>query len=328
MFVGSRTRLPFLLLIGLAGCRSTEDAPVNHEQEQTSAPSGPSASVTKGAGPASPGAATPTADAGTVEPAPTLQFADGPATSVVTNETIVVDGNTRKYVLAVPDTYTAEKLYRLIVVFHSASHSGVTYKTKYPIDTKSGGAAIVAFASSRSFGWDLYTPYASNEDNHFVEQLITHLKGKFTISPQHVFGDGHSSGAFLLNQLACRRSTLFRAISSDMGGAPDEPEDPKASTWPGTSYVKCDGQTGGVPALVIHGTADTQVSWQSGDYTATYWASLNGCADSRSATTPSPCVQHDGCPADKPVVFCLVQGLGHQIWSRAAETSWAFIKAF
>jgi hypothetical protein len=71
----------------------------------------------------------------------------------------------------------------------------------------------------------------------------------------------------------------------------------------------------------------------------------NGCADNAAdcssssnsllippatpttATTPSPCVTSTGCPAGYPVILCEIPGMGHQIWSEAPTTIWAFFAA-
>ena len=82
-----------------------------------------------------------------------------------------------------------------------------------------------------------------------------------------------------------------------------------------------------VPAFITHGLSDPAVEPASGDFSASYWAYVNGCQDSRAATTPSPCMAHAGCPADKPVVYCPISGNGHGIWKDGAKESWAFFKA-
>ena len=74
---------------------------------------------------------------------------------------------------------------------------------------------------------------------------------------KNVFALGMSSGAFMANQMACRKPALFRGIVSHSGGSPDEPQSSHGS-W-GGDFVQCNGQTSGVAAMIIHGTADTTV---------------------------------------------------------------------
>ena len=80
----------------------------------------------------------------------------------------------------------------------------------------------------------------------------------------------------------------------------------------------------GKAVLIVHGTDDNVVAYPSGEYEADYWSYVNGCAESRAATTPAPCQRQSQCPSDKPVVFCGIAGLGHALWQEAAKTDWAF----
>jgi polyhydroxybutyrate depolymerase len=244
-----------------------------------------------------------------------------------TEETLDVGGTARKYVLAVPKNYDDKRPYPLVLVFHGDGGTGPGMRQAHLFDAYSSEDAIVAYPTGQNQAWDIYSPTASNADIQFIEKLVTTLQAKYTMDPQRVFATGYSSGAFFINKVACRKTGYFRAIVPYAGGAPDEPNDPEAGIWP-FEYTKCAGQTGGVAAMVVHGAADTEVTPDSGDFTATYWAAVNECSESRSDTKPSPCVKYDGCPKDKPVLFCLIPGLGHSIWDQGAKEAWSFMKQF
>lgn len=248
----------------------------------------------------------------------------------LSNESVQAMGQTRTFVLAVPKNYDAARKYPLIMVFHGDGGSGTVVRSQFPIDTESGYDAIVAYPNSNGgASWDLYTPEASNADDAFVSAIVTSLAARFSVDTTHVFGSGYSAGAFFIEQLACRRTGFFRGIAANSGGAPSEPIDPAASYWK-PDYTKCAHQTGGVPALIFHGTADDIVATSSGDFSAQYWAYLDGCDESpdhRIATSPSPCKKHAACPVDKPVIYCEIPNLGHVIWSQAVKTSWAFFQS-
>jgi hypothetical protein len=55
---------------------------------------------------------------------------------------------------------------------------------------------------------------------------------------------------------------------------------------------------------------------------------VNGCGTSRTPSAANPaCYTTDGCPATKPVVYCLAPGVVHYpIWNQAVNVSWAFFK--
>ena len=89
-------------------------------------------------------------------------------------------------------------------------------------------------------------------------------------------------------------------------------------------YV-CPG--GPVAILVTHGADDGEVVPESGEFTKTCYATTNGCGGSTSPTTPAPCETYDGCPADKPVKWCLIPGQGHGPWPNAVAEAWAFFQS-
>jgi polyhydroxybutyrate depolymerase len=268
-------------------------------------------------------------DSITVTPAP----ADGtpPGTAVVvTSETVQVWGSARTYVMVAPQDVVPSKAYPLVFVFHGDGGNGTGMRDWIKLDAESGANAIVVYPDGKNATWDLYTPEGSNEDNAFVDAILAAVKAKYSIDAARVFGSGYSSGAFFINQLACRRSGFFRAIAPNAGGAPQEPSDPAAESWSGTSYTKCANQTHGLAAIVMHGNDDYAVGPGSGTYDARYWAYVNGCDDSedtRTPTTPSPCVEHAGCPNDKRVLYCEIAGIGHGIWSESGKATWAFFSA-
>lgn len=245
----------------------------------------------------------------------------------VTSETLDVEGTTRAYTLGVPKSYDQARAYPLVLVFHGDGGDGPGMRKAHPIDVYSGDDAIIAWPTGIDQGWNIYEPSSTNKDMKFVDALVAALSAKLKIDAKRVFGVGYSSGGYLINQIACRKNGFLRGIVVHAGGAPNEPDDPAAGTWP-TGYTKCAGQLaapeGGVATMAVHGENDSP---EGGEFIATYWASLNGCQDTRSPTTPSPCEKHEGCPKDKPVVWCKIPGLGHSVWENGVKEGWAFIKS-
>lgn len=282
-----------------------------------------------------PGSTPPDLDGGTDDGSVTPDGTVGPdgavtpdgatASVVVTDENITVSGKKREFVLALPGDYDSSRAYPLVLVLHGDGGDGPGMRKFFTFDAASGNEAIVAYPSGLNSSWDLYTALDQNDDQGFLVALVTSLKGRFNVDGARVFGVGYSSGGFEINQLACRKPGFFKGINVYAGGAPDEP-DVQPPLQFSNGYVKCPGEVG-LAALVVHGTSDHTVDPGSGDFDATYWAYVNGCSDSRSSTTPSPCEKHDGCPADKPVLFCLIQGLGHVPWPDGAKAAWPFFKA-
>ncbi|HVH42870.1 MAG TPA: hypothetical protein VM925_11025 [Labilithrix sp.] len=271
-------------------------------------------------------AAKPTADGGV----DAQQVVDAgkelpPSLVNVTTETIAVEGVSREYLLAVPKTFDVERAYPLVLVFHGDGEDGARMRELYTFDAASGAEAIVAYPTGSDRTWNVQAPSATNRDIKLVDALVTALSSKFLIDRDRIFGTGFGSGAVLVNKIACRKTGFFRAIVSHAGGAPVENEDPESGIWP-SGLTKCFGQDGGVAAMIVHGEDDDQVSPDDGDFNATYWGSINGCQESRVDSTPSPCQKYEGCPVDKPALWCLVPGLGHAVWEHGAKEGWAFMK--
>lgn len=250
---------------------------------------------------------------------------DGAKGSLVDVSTaqVTVNGKSRSYLIAVPKSYAAARSYPLILVIHGDGGDGPSMRQYHPLDAETGDAAIVVYPTGTDNGWDHDTPFAQNDDQQYIEAIVGAVKSSHNVDGARVFGVGWSSGGFLVNQLACRRATLFKAIVSHAGGAPYE----TPGQYDAAGYPKC-GSGAGVPALVTHGGSDTTVTPDSGDYSAKTWAHLVGCdPDTRADTTPSPCKKHTGCPAGKAVTYCQIPGNGHGIWTQAIAVEWAFLKA-
>ncbi len=261
--------------------------------------------------------ATPSGEAGTDEGDAASSMFD------VTNETISVGSQSRSYVLVVPKPHDATRAYPLVLAFHGDGGDGPSFQRAFAFERASGDRAIVAYPSGLDRTWDHLSPAEENVDFAFVDALIGALVTRVHVDPTRVFGAGWSNGGFFVNQFACSRSGVFRAISSQSGGAPYEGEG--ALEWkPG--YPKCTDDQTGIASIHVHGTIDGTVTIDSGDFAAMYWAYVNGCDEAREPTTPSPCLLHQGCPSGKPVVFCPVDGMGHAIWSQAAQVSWDFFE--
>jgi polyhydroxybutyrate depolymerase len=249
----------------------------------------------------------------------------GPPPEVkVTAESLSVNGTTRTYTLVVPLNYSATKQYPLVMYFHGDGEDGAFLHDNFPFEEASHSDAILAYPDGANQTWDLYGVVGQNKDFDFINALVDDLAKKFSIDKQRVLGTGYSNGAFFINELACHFGGLFKAIAPHAGGAPDEEFDPKAKKDSSGFWI-CPG--GSIPAIVFHGTADRGVAPSSGDFDAQYWAHVNGCQDTRSATTPTPCLKHDGCPTGKQVEWCLITGLGHTVWDQGNATAWAFFNS-
>lgn len=268
------------------------------------------------ASPAPPDGATPVAFDGAVADADgsVITPDTAPSSKVsVTNETVTVAGGARAYVLSVPTTYAAARKYPLIVALHGDGQDANGFRVFLGLDEISGDDAIMAYPDQAV---DLYTPYDQNADQQLIEAVITAVKGKLSIDAAKVWGLGYSKGGFMVNEIACRKPGLLKAMAAHATGAPEEPRGVDG-------FPQCPGVMG-LPVMTSEGDRDVGIG---ADYAANYWASVNGCSATRTPTTPSSCQKHNACPSGKPVVFCVAPGVSHYpIWRDAAQVSWDFFR--
>jgi len=313
-----------------------------------------------------------------------------PPTTHLTGVTIAVGTATgtvtRTYDITVPTSCSAASPLPLIFAFHGDGGNGADMYQSFPIEQAAlaaGGKAIFVYPdgtndnidqSGAKRAWDLYHdpgpfPYSAgdplpaesdapsgNVDVDFFDTMVKTFEQKYCVDPSRIFITGMSSGGFLSNQFARWRSLVVRGTAPQSGGAPFGNSDGTTSTasdWSPPNY--CVGPTHAVPALIIHGAADTTVYPCNGVEAESYWdlanrcnASANNCttqSDSSSSlpnctgtnlAVPPPastttygatgdCVQASGCSA--PVVFCEIPGMGHAIWSEAPAVIWSFFSA-
>lgn len=230
-------------------------------------------------------------------------------------KTITAAGETRTYDLFVPEDAAAT----LPVVFVFHADDGHTLRTALGLEAVTGNKAIVVYPYGNDNSWNLSKP-AGNDDYAFVDALKSAVVLSQCADATRTFAFGFSNGGYFVNQMACYRGTgVFRAIAVNSAGlyaptgAPEQYDEAGDLLCPAPPPA----------ALVIHGTTDASVDYQSeGVYTRNSWMHADACGTSPAAGTPSPCVTY-ACGTN-PVAFCGITGMGHQIWSSAAQATWSF----
>ncbi len=246
-----------------------------------------------------------------------------PPPDPLVGHTLQVGARTRSYGVRVPKTYDPLVAYPVVMVFHGDGGTQDNMYGYFKYQVGSADEAILVYPSGEGQTWDLYTPAATNKDIAFLEALLPDVAARYSIDSARVFGFGWSNGAYFVNQVACRRSGYFLGVASHAGGAPYEPNDLNRK-WP-NGFQQCPGQTA-VSFIGFHGLDDGVVGYPGGEFSATYWAYVNGCGGTRQGTTPAPCESHPNCTSGKPVTWCPIPAIGHGIWADAAKTSWDFFK--
>src|SRR5204863_32102 len=106
-----------------------------------------------------------------------------------------------------------------------------------------------------------------------------------------------SNGAYMANQLGCRRGDRIRAVASHSGGGPYE----TSGEYDEQGHLLCKGKP--VGSLIIHGTSDGTVAPSEGHKSLEHWTFANHCggASAPSSNAPAGCVAFQGCA--NPVVM-------------------------
>lgn len=228
---------------------------------------------------------------------------------------VPVFGKTRSYTLVVPPSLAAGISYPLVYVLHGHGGSGAQARTTLDLESVAGGRAIFVYPDGLSGGWDLDSPASKNADVALFDATLTITQSNYCVDLHRVFVTGFSNGAYMANQLGCRRGDRIRAVASHAGGGPYE----MAGEYDEQGNLLCKGKP--VGSLVVHGAADHTVEPTEGQKSIDHWTHANRCSGS-APTSLQGCMLHQGCA--NPVMSCKVPGLGHSVWPQAKQLTWSF----
>lgn len=232
---------------------------------------------------------------------------------------VEVDGQTRQYLLFVPESYDSTQAMPLVIVFSGGTQTAndIALMSEWYLLGEEEGF-ITAYPESRGDWWNdgVVTIPRTVEVNDvaFTQALIDDITQKWCVDRDHIFASGGSNGAFMSARLACELSNQIAAVGAVAGGQfplrdSCEPERP-------------------VPIIVFYGTEDVLVPYEGGDseFLADIgfadlpsveegmeaWAELNGCElelDEETITSEVTLLSYRNCDAD--VALYLVDGGGH-----------------
>lgn len=269
-----------------------------------------------------PGASAPTTGAGGAGGAGGPSPACGkPAPKGVLPRHVTLFGKSRSYTLVVPASYTPAISLPVVVVLHGHGGSGAQARASFDLEGPAAGKALFLYPDAVGGGWDLDAEAGKNRDVALFDAMLAQVQSEYCVDLHRVFLAGFSNGAYMANQLACRRSERVRAVATHSGGGPYETG--AAAKYDDQGRLQCGAKP--VGSLVIHGTADGTVVPAEGQKSIDHWSAANHCSAAPGAASAKPCVTYASCI--HPVVACKVQGLGHSVWPEAPARAWAFFDA-
>ncbi len=234
--------------------------------------------------------------------------------------TFTYDSIPRSYLVYAPKARPSHPA--LILVLHGWKGSGpeIERRTNFQFDRLADrDGFIVAYPDAVAGQWHSGHPgeAATADDVGFLAALIEALSKTYGVDPDRVYVTGFSNGASMTYRLACERPDRIAAIAPVSGGLAE-------GLMPGCVRGRP------VPMLLIHGTADPVVPFDSGELEGNlaFWVRRNGCATSPTAAwladadprdgTRTRIDRYAGCREGADVVLYAIQGGGHH-WPGGVE---------
>jgi len=260
---------------------------------------------------------------------------------VVYERSFVHDDSLRSYLLYVPNDYTGQEDWPLVINYHGFSINGeiqmdytnmsATADTAHFLVAYPNGL-IVEDLVFGGFGPGWYIPgsYGANHnDVTFTSSLIDHIDADFNIDLARVHATGWSNGGEFSYYLACMLPDRIASTAS-VSNAMNE-----------ISLNSC--QAGrSLSTLLIHGTEDPFFPWNgvSGYFppppiTPSFWASNNNCSpDSIVSDLPNVVVndsctvtliEYQNCDPGTEVLLYRINGGGHTWPGSVPRPGWEWL---
>ena len=190
-------------------------------------------------------------------------------------QVIVHDGETREYVLHIPDSYDGTTEVPLMFNFHGNGGNASEYMTYADMRSLAESETFILVYPQGSIldgstHWNPSLPSAENKSNTddlgFIEALINKLSADYMIDMKRIYACGYSNGGMMSYGLASHKSNLIAAIGCVSGVMIDTDITPSHP----------------MPIIKIHGTSDdvlpyngTNGVYNSVEATLEYWRNFN-----------------------------------------------------
>lgn len=242
---------------------------------------------------------------------------------------IDVDGETREYIIAIPEGYDADKPYRLVFAWHPWGGSaeqvaGSGGRGYYGLEAEADGEAIFVSPDGLDFGgngkgWG----NEGGKDLAFFDAMMERFTSELCIDQARVFSTGFSFGGMMSWALGCGRGDVVRAIAPMAGH---------------TTVSGCLDGDAPVAVMGFHGDDDTVVAVTGGRVGRDEFVARNHCGEAVPSEStycdgagadrqPCTCTTYEGCDEGYPVTWCEFNG-PHTPAPNSAATIWNFFAQF
>lgn len=244
-------------------------------------------------------------------------------------QSVMVDGETREYIIAIPEGYDANKPYRLVFAWHpwggsAQQTAGSNGRGYYGLEAEAAGEAIFVAPDGLDFGgmgqgWG----NEGGKDLAFFDAMLERFESELCIDQARIFSTGFSFGGMMSWAVGCGRGDVVRAIAPMAGN---------------TMVSGCLDGTNPVAVMGFHGINDEVVTIEGGRTGRDEFIARNNCGEGapsestycdgvREDRQPCECVSYQGCDEGYPVTWCEFNG-PHEPAPSSAATIWNFFAGF
>ncbi|MET7671666.1 cellulose binding domain-containing protein [Micromonospora luteifusca] len=209
--------------------------------------------------------------------------------------TIQSSGQSRTYILRIPDGYDRSRPYRLIFGFHwlNGSASNVASAGYYGLAPLSNNSTIFVAPQGLNAGW----ANTNGRDLTLFDDISRQIETDLCVDTTQRFALGWSYGGAMSYAVACARPTVIRAVT----------------VLSGANLSGCNGGTQPVAYFGIHGIYDSVLNISQGRSLRDTFVRNNGCT-AQSPREPSRgslthiTTTYAGCRAGYPVQWAAFDG--------------------
>jgi polyhydroxybutyrate depolymerase len=244
------------------------------------------------------------------------------------NETIMVGGLSRTYLVHAPPGYTGKTPVPVLFDFHGLSGTGSQQKSLSRWDKLGDSEGfITVFPDGVDNAWNAGLCCANDtsiDDVAFVRAMIGALETDACIDPKRVYASGCSNGGGMSFKLACEAADVIAAVA---------PVDFDCVDGSGCGTCK---PSRPITEVQFRGTSDQLVAYDgSGAFLGAeknfmLWGGLNMCTGSPAAlSSNSACQTYPMCGADTETVLCTVQNgmhCGNYSSFMITQVAWGVLK--
>ncbi len=244
----------------------------------------------------------------------------GLSTQFGTNGKIKSSGQTRKYLVYIPESYDPNIKTPLVISIHGfvqwpAHQQSMTGWNK--LADENGFLVVYPKGTGFPLRWNTRPseekPGAMDVELQFFSDLIEDLILTYNIDPARIYANGMSNGGGMSDLLACAFSDRIAAIGGVAGAYAQPREDCQPPRpVPVIGFHGLDDQI--VPYLGGASSRDDEFVFPAIEDWAANWAELNACgktSENTRITSEINRTSYTGCEENADVILFSIEGAGH-----------------